>query len=250
MRLQLALTRRYAHGRAVLWRPLVAFLGVPWAVLGVLTWIRSELLPLPYRDWFMLRWLPSWSLSTWVIIALALLLLVLFEGSYRVRRGGQDLVGDIRRLVVGEAADGNGVGVSVVAQIRNLGPPTTLDGWSLQVVTPSGRTLIGAYVAGWNEVRIHGPGSQPEVYTREHDLMEQTIRQPLPNGSQVFGVAQFIIRGVSKEVASQLGTKVRLKFEDIRGNEYSMEMMMRAENIGRAPSYIPGIGPTSEPQKQ
>lgn len=73
---------RLRHWKAVLWRPFLAFLGVPWAVLSIYSLIRSEFFPAfnhPAIDW-----VPKWSAATWAVLGLAILLLVTLEGSYRL----------------------------------------------------------------------------------------------------------------------------------------------------------------------
>jgi hypothetical protein len=234
--------KRLEHGKRILWRPLLKTLGGIYAVLAFMTWF----LPAPIHDWVPFAWLRSLPVTTWVIAALGLLLIVSVEGSYRIVQGEYDLVSDIRQIVVGLA--GGTVGVTMVAGVRNLGAPTILHGWSLKIVLPSHRVIEGSQLVGWKQLTL-GTAGKPEaqVFTKAHDLMEQTIHTPIPTGGQVSGVASFLVQGVDKALITQRGTNVRLTFLDVRGNEHTAEHLMTGQP-GDAMAYIPGIGSTQGPE--
>lgn len=79
-----SLTGRLRHFKAVYRGWLIAVLGGAYALLGVIAFVRDNLLPPVLRarlDTFTL--LPHWSLTSWLIIALVVLLVGSLEGSYR-----------------------------------------------------------------------------------------------------------------------------------------------------------------------
>src|SRR6266851_9641709 len=86
MRLPRWFMGRMRHWKAVLWRPALKVGGLVWALLGALSVIRAETawIPEPYRDLPIIKWLPSWSWTTWAMIGMALLVAAMFEGSLRV----------------------------------------------------------------------------------------------------------------------------------------------------------------------
>jgi hypothetical protein len=178
--------------------------------------------------------------STWIILALVFLLVVILEGSYRILGKG-DLVGTIQQITVGVEGDG-GVGIIVVASIRNLGVPTILDRWTLEIELPGGKLIRALHGVGWEKLDLAFLSGQSQVFTKEHDLMEQTLRQPLQTNAQVFGVARFKVEGMDKSIINQAGTRILLKYQDARGNEYVAQYTMLGRSDGPLP-YIPGIGP-------
>lgn len=79
-----SLTGRLRHIKTVYRGWLIAVLGGAYALLGVITFARDNLLPPELRaslDTFTL--LPHWSLTSWLVIALGVLLVGTLEGSYR-----------------------------------------------------------------------------------------------------------------------------------------------------------------------
>lgn len=79
-----SLTGRLRHFKAVYHGWLIVVLCGTYALLGVITFVRDNLLPPDQRarlDTFTL--LPHWSLTSWLIIALVVFLVGALEGSYR-----------------------------------------------------------------------------------------------------------------------------------------------------------------------
>ncbi|ABK99801.1 hypothetical protein [Pelobacter propionicus] len=78
------LTGRLRYFKTVYRGWLIAVLGGAYALLGVITFARDNLLPPALRarlDTFTL--LPHWSLTSWLVIALGIFLVGALEGSYR-----------------------------------------------------------------------------------------------------------------------------------------------------------------------
>jgi hypothetical protein len=237
------LRRRLEHLRRVLWAPLTGFLGGAYAALGLATWIRDEFFP-AHRDDILLKWLPSWSYETWIITGLIVLVLVILNGSYRAVHGEYDLLGNIQQVAIGN--NPLGVGVILVVRIRNVGAPTIINDWSLEIETTNGRRIQGAILLDWPELTL-GTDTNPRamVFTKDKDLMERTIHTPISTGSQLFGVAAFVVQGVEKKIIQQEGTKILLRYKDVRENEHSATHVVRGEDTG-AVAYLPGIGRTAQ----
>jgi hypothetical protein len=203
-------------------------------------------MPASFRDWEPLAWLASVPTTTWAIVGLSLLFLAGLEGSYRLVAGEYDLAAEITHVMTGDQGGQTGaIGVILFVTIRNMGAPTTLDTWQLDVTLPNGRRIAGVIGFGWPD--LHLDTGTPQAagktmrLTREHDLMEQTLKNPIPTGSRVVGATPFLVRGVAKELVMQAGTKIRLRFRDIRGNDYVAEQRMTGSRSGAVP-YVPGMG--------
>ncbi len=79
--------KRAAVWREVLWSPLVGVVGAVFAVLSGWAFLRDEFLPERYHaKWPVLLLLPHWSWRTWAICGLAVLILFVLEGCYRLVR--------------------------------------------------------------------------------------------------------------------------------------------------------------------
>src|SRR5258708_7134297 len=158
------------------------------------------------------------------------------------RRHEYDLGCDIEQVITGIV--GGAVGATVVAGIRNMGAQTTLGDWSLEIVLPHRQVIrTKDQIMGWQQLTLGTPGNpQAQVFTRASDLMEQTIHTPIPAGGRVHGVAAFVVSGVDMALIVQRGTKVRLKYRDVREAEHSGEYLMTGRNMGPL-AYFPGIGP-------
>jgi hypothetical protein len=68
----------------VTWKPILAFTGLPWAILGVYDLIRSEFVPIPDQDKLqILRFLPSWQWRTWALCSCVIFIFLTINGTYR-----------------------------------------------------------------------------------------------------------------------------------------------------------------------
>jgi hypothetical protein len=90
---------RLDHWRSILWGPLLKILGVAYTILGLASFIRGEFLPT--RGGPLIGFIPTWPFTTWLMIGLGLVLVVVLEGSYRVVSGVERNAG----LEVEELAD-------------------------------------------------------------------------------------------------------------------------------------------------
>ena len=80
------LVSRFRHLRR-LGSGVMLILGAPWTVLGVLMFIRDNLiLPENRAAWDTLGLLPHWSASWWIVGALTIILAGVIETSYRLDR--------------------------------------------------------------------------------------------------------------------------------------------------------------------
>jgi hypothetical protein len=76
---------RFQHLYSALIRPAWAWVIVGgFAVISALTWARDEFLSLEQQEaWKIPQLLPHWSIETWTIVGLIVVLILLFEGSFR-----------------------------------------------------------------------------------------------------------------------------------------------------------------------
>src|SRR5207245_4798613 len=79
----MSVSARFRHWRA-LFGPFGVVIGSVYFVVGVLTFIRDNLLPPETRaTWDTFKLLPHWPMSWWLVVGLLTLLISLLEASYR-----------------------------------------------------------------------------------------------------------------------------------------------------------------------
>jgi hypothetical protein len=79
---------RLQHWKSILWSRLIAVVAGVYFFLGVIVFIRDELFNKhpEASAWHIIDLIPAWSLSTWIVILVATLLIFALEGSYRTLR--------------------------------------------------------------------------------------------------------------------------------------------------------------------
>lgn len=90
MRIPQAVSGRWRVFKAVLWRPWKAIVLALYAAASAATFVRDNFLsPAVQREYTLLRALdalPHWSGATWVAVGLAMTLLMVLEGAYRLEQ--------------------------------------------------------------------------------------------------------------------------------------------------------------------
>jgi hypothetical protein len=74
--------KRLRAWKEIFWGKAFLIGGTLWAILGAWDLFKSEILPEKYQSWTLVAKTPHLSLSTWVIVLLAILLAVLLEGAH------------------------------------------------------------------------------------------------------------------------------------------------------------------------
>jgi hypothetical protein len=104
-----AISVRIAHWKSVLAMPLVPIISGSYAVLGVLTWSRDELVRRnpSVSVWRIVDFLPHWSAWQWTSGALIVGMALILEGSYRRKKSAEAnhgmAVGKLQREIRGAA---------------------------------------------------------------------------------------------------------------------------------------------------
>ncbi len=110
--------------------------------------------------------------------------------------------------------------VSLVVLVTNTGSPTTAQGWSLEVNSPSRPTstvLEPVHVNGFVDM----PGAKgKKVDLAKEDLVLKTAQVPIANGAQVKGILTFVLVKTSENALSNNKTSFTIHFKDSRANPY------------------------------
>jgi hypothetical protein len=97
---------RLRHAWALAHGWVLGVIGGVYALIGVLTSIRDNLLSPEARVRFdTFEHLPKWSWVTWVIIGLCILVVALFEGSYRIDRSMRLRVVGLEKAIEAHESD-------------------------------------------------------------------------------------------------------------------------------------------------
>jgi hypothetical protein len=78
------LTRRLNFWTSAFYNKLRAAVAIMIAILSAITVVRDTLLNPQYRNWFLLKYLPTWAWYWWIIALLGSLLLLTLEGTFQV----------------------------------------------------------------------------------------------------------------------------------------------------------------------
>jgi len=76
------LAERFRSWKEIFWKKTVGLIGGLWVALGAWDLVKSELLPKKYESWTVVEKTPHMTWSTWVIVLLGILLIVLLEGAH------------------------------------------------------------------------------------------------------------------------------------------------------------------------
>ena len=110
--------------------------------------------------------------------------------------------------------------VSLVVSITNAGAPSTVQGWTLEVSSPSLPTptvLEPVHVNGIVEM----PGTNGgKVDLGKEDLVLKTAQVPIANGARVKGILTFVLSKTSEKSLSNNNASVIVRFKDSRGTQY------------------------------
>jgi hypothetical protein len=95
---------RVQHARRLIEGRVIPVVVIAYAVFGALTLYRDNFLPSDKRArWETLALLPRWSISTWVAIALAIVALAFFEGSYRTDTHSRLQIDELQKSLAQQA---------------------------------------------------------------------------------------------------------------------------------------------------
>jgi hypothetical protein len=122
-------------------------------------------------------------------------------------------------------------------EIRNLGQPTIVDGYVMEIEYAPRKFTGEAFIPDGNMmVPIKG---RPLLLTRSDCLSQKTATAPLAIGGKVVGYHGAWFDGLGcKDLP---GCVVTLRFKDVAGNEYTAQDKVGAGNPTALNTYIPGM---------
>jgi len=119
--------------------------------------------------------------------------------------------------------------LTILAAIQNVGAPSIARLAKLSVMTADGKEISGQSVPIPKELHLYQSGGTygPHVdFTADDSLVKKVNSQPIPTGGQLSGFLQVIVKGITRAQVFTSGTKIRLAFEDVKGNAGSIEHTM------------------------
>jgi len=132
--------------------------------------------------------------------------------------------------------DKNSTGVLLVVSIRNLGDPTSLEAWRLEIEFLDGKIFEGQIIKLPTEINFIGTTGNHKF--KEGDALYNKALSPSPRGEVLRGVLWFKIPNIKIETFLP-GTKVKLWFNDVLGQEYFAVGSIDLEPV--KPMYFPGL---------
>jgi hypothetical protein len=109
--------------------------------------------------------------------------------------------------------------VSLMMSVGNVGFPSTVQRWSLEV------TSLGQTFKAVGPVHINGVVDAPgklgtKIDLDKEDLAVKTARNPVARDSHVNGVLTFLLKGTRENKLTAKGTSLILHFDDSQGYAY------------------------------
>ena len=126
--------------------------------------------------------------------------------------------------------------IIMTVAINNLGAPTSLHGWDLQVTLPDGTTAAADLVSLpavplklGNDYWLHGAD----------DVVEKTAQNPIPQGGTSVGLAAFTV-DVPLSAVARNQTELALSFRDVANHQWKAARTLTGKS-SEAPVHMPGL---------
>jgi hypothetical protein len=132
--------------------------------------------------------------------------------------------------------DMNSTGVLLVVSIRNLGDPTSLEAWTLEVEFLNGKISEGQIIKLPTEINFKGTDGDHKL--KEGDALYNKALTPIARGQALRGVLWFKIPNIKIE-AFLPGSQVKLWFNDVLGQKSFAVGSIDLEPV--KPMYFPGL---------
>jgi len=110
--------------------------------------------------------------------------------------------------------------VLLVPTVSNIGSPSTLDGWQLEITVPGQRPigmLAPVSVPAEYKLQASSAGQPGYAIYASDSLYDKTAEIPIPKGGTARGVMLFIVPNHSPQDITKSGTVFTLKFSDVLG---------------------------------
>jgi hypothetical protein len=144
-----------------------------------------------------------------------------------------NLSGDIDFVAL--APEQDGCLVTLTIEITNKGAPSIARGFSIQIVTPSGKSFNGEPLPPPTQpIKLYSGAatSSADHLTLDNAdfLPRKAVSQPIATGGAVSGFVQTLFMGITREEALVPGTVINVRFKDINEKSY---VIQRVENGNR-----------------
>lgn len=252
---------RFAHARDVVIKPLWLVVFALWTFAGVLQQARDGLndfaqIKLGVEN--LMGWLPDFSLSTWLVFALVISLLAVFEGSFQsaermkflieqaakeitqLRQVRPNLKGEITGIVSSPAfvRDETHWAIVVLISIRNVGNMASAimtQQWSISFESPVAKRVV--MIQNINGPLTLASNSGPPLVFPEDRAMYKLMSPALAIGEAREG---FIVCAIPKaEVPDLSEAKVMVNYLDVLDNQYNIEAPLRGGMEHNPNPYVP-----------
>jgi hypothetical protein len=128
--------------------------------------------------------------------------------------------------------------VLLTASVRNVGAPTALEDWQLEVTPAGGAPVRGRPQVIPGSMTICGKRGRGLLFTDRDALYHRTLARPIETGGMVRGVLGFKFPGMSEARFYQPTTRLKLQARDVLGTPHVVEQGVPGE--GSELAYDPG----------
>jgi hypothetical protein len=206
--------------------------------------------------------IPNWVFWIIGIVCLGLAAFLAWNGEHVAlfverQKNRPQLVGEINEVMSSGRAvnkDGKpsfgvgGIPIIVTATVSNLGMPSIVRKWTLNIKLPDGQMITPEPNVVPMRITADSPSGQPmEIYGE--DALHNKGMTPIPQGGAITGILLYVVRNFPREQIYQDGTLVILGFEDVVGKKSEATLRLgphRAKNW----MYFPGMkSPIPPPPK-
>ncbi len=177
------LKRRILVWKKVIWgRTTAVFTGL-WFLIGLILFIRDELLPPEYQEkWRILKLIPDWSWYFWIILGLVVVLGIVLEGAYReIESLNNQLSDKNHRAIIGGLLKnlyvrGQGLRSEIVNSTDELSISESREKYQLwreglRTFLPQVSEAKAQYVDGISSVKAADIGGMKSQATREEKII-------------------------------------------------------------------------------
>lgn len=152
-------------------------------------------------------------------------------------RDTPNLTGKIDEIISGYTPELNAISLFMMASVRNIGAPTVVEGWSLDIEYGGAKFLpIQAFIP--DGYRLFDEGHRVVATFRRQDALYEKTASPVPTGGLERGWLRYIVKGLRDEDRHKSGIKYTLHFSDVRGKAYTAVQISTGQKS--PPQYLPG----------
>jgi hypothetical protein len=154
-----------------------------------------------------------------------------------------ELLGTVYSVGVGTPSNQpQDVSAFIIANVRNVGIPTIVTDWSLEVSPPGRRPVEGRgrFIVPNQPVTFMMSNGIPWIMSPDDALYNKGVAKPVPSGDQITGLLIFDFHNTGKIDIYREGVVYDLSFGDVKGNRYHAFKTLEAKSDTQ-PMYFPGM---------